>query len=258
VTFLVCRTPYGSLAWVSLAVTFSAALFFMLSAFKCFLTYAETPDYKVYLGYWSQENPATFSSNANGYDDGNHCVRWDSATQEERFDGIWRFGKALGMMGTMVATILFIICIYIIFFKVQTKYFTFMLYSNIFLGIASLLFLTSLASDVCKNVNCKLGPGGYMAVLGFFLWMAAAYVSYKLQALSQEPEYEYRPSISRNQVTETSIVPHVEKDVEDTDNDDGTVTQVTTITTYEPEKSGKKKKKKVDKVKRVMNEDDAV
>jgi hypothetical protein len=256
-TFLVCRSPYGSLAWVSLVVTFFAALFFMLSAFKCFLTYAKTPDYKIFVGYWSQENMA-MASNADGYDDGNYCVKYDSATQKDLFDGVWRFGKALGVIGAMVATILFIMCIYILFFKVQTKYFTFMLYSNIFLGIASLLFLTSLASDVCKNVNCKLGPGGYMAIIGFFLWMAAAYVSYKLQALSQEPEYEYRPSISRNQVTETGIVPHVQKDVEDTDNDDGTVTRVTTITTYEPEKSGKKKKKKVDKVKRVMNEDDAV
>jgi hypothetical protein len=234
-----------------MVVNFFASLFFLLSAFKCFLTVSETSESKLYTGYWSREDPQIAA--AAGPKDGNYCLSWDSLSKESYFDGPWRFGRALGVMGTLVAFPVFLLSMYIIFYKVQTKVFSCMMYATIFMAIVSLLLLVGLSSDVCKNESCKLGPGGFIAMFDFFWWVAAAYVAHKLQALSQEPEYEYRPSLSKNKslLALPSTQPNVEEDVEDVDNDDGSVTRVTTITTYKP-RGGKK----VDKIKRTIDKEE--
>ena len=81
-----------------------------------------------------------------------------------------------------------------------------LVYASIFVGLCSVLFLTSLGSNICKIFECRLGPGGYLAVLNFFLWMGVAYVANKLKAISQDPDYDNSPSNNKNTTTNLSQV----------------------------------------------------
>jgi hypothetical protein len=229
-------------------VIFFAYLLFLLSAFKCFLTVAKTNDYKIFLGYWSRES-VEISSTA-GSEDNNYCIGWDQTTEDNEFDAAWKFGKTVGAVGTIVSTILVIVSFYILFYKIATRFFSYMLYANVCMAILSLFLLTGLGSDVCKIDDCKIGPGGWLAIFDFFWWVGSAYATLKLRTLSEDPDYTTNPSLSREQPAQPGMHPDVEKEVEKVDNDDRSVTRVTTITTTKP--SGKKK---VDKVKRIMDKE---
>lgn len=182
------RNPYGRLSWVFLVATVIASMFFWISAFHCFLTVSKTENYNLYIGYWQRESPE-ISEAAMGVKDGNYCVAWDKTAKKDFFDGLWGFGRFLTVIGTIVSGCLFLLAWYLLFYKVGTRFFTCIFGASIFVGIASLLFLTSLGSDICKMFECRLGPGGYLAVLNFFLWMGVAYIAYQLKALSQDPNY---------------------------------------------------------------------
>jgi hypothetical protein len=240
--------PYGRVGWFSLLVTFFAMLFFCLSAFKCWLTVSGLYDeVKIFVGYWSRELPE-YAMNADGQDR-NYCVSWDAATKDSLFDGSWKFGKAVGIVGAMLSIIIFIVSIYTIFYKIATRFFSSVLCSCVVMAVFSLLLLSGLGSDVCTAELCRIGPGGYLAIFTFFLWLGAAALAFKLKALSQEPEYEYpdtkstAPSPQYPQITDG-----VEHQVEMSENDDGTITKRTIITTKSP--GGRKKR--VDSIKRIM------
>jgi hypothetical protein len=136
------------------------------------------------------------------------------------------------------------------FYKIATRFFSYMLYANLLMAILSLFLLTGLSSNVCKIDECKIGPGGWIAIFDFFLWVASAYVAFKLRSLGEDPDNNTNPSLSRNQPAQSGVYPNVDSEVENVPNDDGTVTRVTTITTTKP--SGKKK---VDTVKRIMDKE---
>jgi hypothetical protein len=226
-----------------------AMLFFCLAAFKCWLTvsglYDET---KIFVGYWSRELPE-YAMNADGGNDGNYCVSWDDATKDSLFDGTWKFGKAVGVMGAMLAIIVFLVSIYIVFYKIATRFFSFMLCSSLVLAVFSLLLLSGLGSDVCDAEQCRMGPGGYLAIVDFFLWLGAAALAFKLKALSMESENEHPDTKTIASSPQYPAITHgVEHEVEVTENDDGTRTKLTTITT----KSRGGKKKRVDSIKRIM------
>jgi hypothetical protein len=233
-------------------VTFFAMLFFCLAAFKCWLTVSGlNDDTKIFVGYWSRELPE-YAMNAGGKD-GNYCVSWDDATKDILFDGTWKFGKAIGVMGAMLAIIVFFVSICIVFYKIPTRFFSSVLCTSILLAVFSLLLLSGLGSDVCDAEQCRMGPGGYLAIFDFFLWLAAAALAFKLKALSMEPEYEYPDTKSTAPSPQyPAITDGVEHEVEVTENDDGTRTKRTTITTKVP--GGKKKR--VDSIKRIMPPED--
>lgn len=199
------RNPYGRLSWIFLIAIAVASMFFWISAFHCFLTVSKTENYNLYIGYWQRESPE-ISEAASGVKDGNYCVAWDKTAKENFFDGLWGFGRFLTVMGTIVSVCLFFLAFYLLFFKVGTRVFTGTFGASIFVGISSLLFLTSLGSNICEIFECRLGPGGYLAVFDFFLWMGVAYIAYKLKALSQDPNYSY----GENNTPSTAIIVHPE------------------------------------------------
>ena len=220
----------------------------MLSAFNCFLTVSKRYESNIFVGYWSREVPEI--AEAAGDKDGNYCVRWDQVTKQTYFDGAWRFGRTIGVLGAIISLLLLIFTFYIIFFRIGSRVFSYVLYASIFMSILSLFLLIGLSSDVCDLDDCKIGPGGWLAIFDFFWWVGASYVTYKLKLLSEDPEWESNPSLSRNQPPPMGTQPNVEKDQKFLENGDGTVTRVTTITTNKP--NGEQK---VDTVKRLMNKE---
>lgn len=246
------RAPYGRAGYFFMLVTFFAMLFFCLAAFKCWLMVSGlTDDAKVFLGYWSREL-AEYAMNGGG-DDGNYCVSWDDATKDNLFDGSWKFGKAIGIMGAILAIVVFFVAIYIVFYKIPSRFFSFLLCTSVVLAVFSLLLLSGLGSDVCDAEQCHLGPGAYLAIFNFFLWLGAAALASKLKALSMEPEYGYPDTKSTAPSPQyPAITDGVEHEVEVTENDDGTRTKRTTITT----KGSGGKKKRVDSIKRIMPPED--
>lgn len=186
--------------------------------------------------------------NADGRD-GNYCVSWDAATKDNLFDGSWKFGKAVGILGAMLAIIVFMASIYIVIYKVTTRFISFMLCSSLVMAVFSLLLLSGLGSEVCTAEQCRMGPGCYLAIVDFFLWLGAALLAFKINALSQEPDD--RNSDTKSTSTSQrypAITDGVDHEVELLDNADGTITKCTTITT----KSAGGRKKRVDSIKRIM------
>lgn len=232
-------------------MTFLAFLFFFLAAFKCWLTVSETVDYKVFLGYWGRELPEFAMT-----DDKNYCISWDSATKGSLFDGSWKFGKAVGVVGSILAILVFVLSFYILFYTLSSRFFSYLACTNVTLAVFSLLLLVGLGSDVCAAELCRLGPGGYMAILDFFLWSGAAVLAYRLRSLARAQELENEPAGDKSTASTNrypAITDGVEHDVEEIENDDGTITRETTITT----KTAGGRKKRVDKVKRLMPPEDA-
>ena len=93
----------------------------MLSAFNCFLTVSKRYESNIFVGYWSREVPEI--AEAAGDKDGNYCVRWDQVTKQTYFDGAWRFGRTIGVLGAMISLLLLIFTFYIIFFRIGSRVF---------------------------------------------------------------------------------------------------------------------------------------
>jgi hypothetical protein len=186
------RTPYGSLGWVHLLVNCFALLFFMLPAFHCFLTVDKTDNYKVFVGYWGAES-IDIAQTAGKGNDNNYCIPWDKQAKDDIFDGVWRFGRTLGIIGSLVSIPFSIMAFYIIVYRVESRIFTVAAGTYICMSIISLLLLVGLGSEVCSVHNCKLGPGGYFAILDFFLWIGAAVVASRLRTLNIDDREEDLP-----------------------------------------------------------------
>jgi hypothetical protein len=191
--------PYGHLGWIAAIVTLFAWLFFMISSFKCFLTFSLVDNNKVYIGYWfrggSDESNALRS----------FCTPW-SAAGMEYFDGAWRFGKMLGVVGTIVGAVVIGFELYIIFYTVPTRIFGRLVFAHVFMSILSMLLLSGLASDICENSDCQFGPGAWLAIVDFFWWIGSALLVFKLRARSTLPEYEHH-SKQRTLPTTITIFP---------------------------------------------------
>jgi len=144
---------------------------------------SKTPDHEVFIGYWSRENPAIA---AGLQDDNNYCVKWDSNSRKDLFDGSWRFGRFLGVFGLMLGLPLLIALIYILCCRLPTRAFPVMIGVAVYLSASCLLLLCGLASDICKLEDCQIGPGGIIAIVDFFLWMVGALLIYKILERSRE------------------------------------------------------------------------
>jgi hypothetical protein len=183
-------------------VTTFALLFFMLSAFRCFLTVNKTDDYKVFIGYWGAESLEIAQTAGRG-NDNNYCVAWSDEMKDDQFDGAWKFGRALGIIGSIICIPFMILCFYILVYRVDTRLFTLTIGAHLSMAIISLLLLVGLSSNVCTISACKMGPGGYFAILDFFLWIGAAFFAFKLQTMSlnerEEGEEDGAPAARNNE-----------------------------------------------------------
>jgi hypothetical protein len=103
----------------------------------------------------------------------------------------------------------------------------------------SILLLAGLGSDICEAENCRIGPGGILSIVGFFLWLGATVISYKMRAMA----------LAKTQPVVVERVPRREllmiEDVDETHNDD----RPETTKEGGEKKTKKKKKKKSEKAK---------
>ena len=134
------------------------------------------------------------------YLDANECSAWNSLGQDA-FDGVWKFGKALGVVGTLIASGLWFISIYMVIFRVPTHFFGKLAIGHGTMAVLSLLLLSGLSSDVCNDESCTIGPGGILAIVTWLFWTISTCIILKIQALSRLPEFEYTPSEKKESKT---------------------------------------------------------
>lgn len=182
--------PYGRLGWIYLFVHFLAFLFFFFAAFTCWLTVSQDTNLKVLVGYWSRELPEYAEAAAVSGQNRNYCVSWDSATKDDLFDGPWRFGRTVGVVGAMLSIPVFLISFCVVFQRssINSRCYAVLVCMHITMAILSLLLLSGLGSDVCEVESCRLGPGGYLAIADVLLWVGAAVVAHSLAVRSRESE----------------------------------------------------------------------
>jgi hypothetical protein len=181
-------------------VTFCSLILFSISSFHCSLTVSKTDDFTVYIGYWARESVTQAA-----YLDANECAPWNSLGMEA-FDGVWKFGKMLGIVGTIIAGGLWFMSIYVVIYRVPTHFLGKVATGHGIMAVLSLLLLSGLSSDVCKDESCKIGPGGILAIVTCLFWTISTCIILKLQALSRQPEFEYTPPGSKESKAQASKV----------------------------------------------------
>ena len=159
-------------------VSVVACVLYLFGAFHCFTFIAEgfdtNPDtgvtrpYELNVGYWGVED-IDISIAKGPYDDQNVCKRWG---EPELFDGAWKFGKALGILGTVTTISLALLDFFIWIVPLpQLWLFLMGLWHLLNCGMAGFL-LFGLRSRICDGwiFNCKLGTGGILAIISSVLW----------------------------------------------------------------------------------------
>ena len=221
-----------------------------MSAFACwFLVSQIDTSLKIFIGYWSRE----LTEYAANDDSRNYCGKWDSFTKDNLFDGAWKFGKAIGVMGALVSAIPLFLGLYVICYRASSRTFSIMACTDVTMSIFSILLLIGLGSDICDAENCRIGPGGVLAIFGFFIWLGAGALAYKMRAIAIAEEE--RAVLEAAEYTEDSPPPvhrdlkmiedgNAEDDINDDDDDD--IDEEREEVSPKPKKKKKKKKKKTE------------
>ena len=164
--------PYGCFGLLYSIITFWAFVLFAIGAFQCSLTVSEGDNFRVYIGYWSREQTQlSIQANYDGIKDNNVCVPW-APVSVDYYDGIWRFGKAVGILGALLGGVVMLVALYTICRDIPSYLFKMVLLPcHIIMAIFSLLLLVGLKSSICINENCKFGPGMGVAVFASILWL---------------------------------------------------------------------------------------
>ena len=183
---------YGCNGLIYAFITFWAFVLFAIGAFQCSLTVSEGDNYRVYIGYWSREQTQlSIQANYDGISDKNVCVPWSSG---EWFDGVWKFGKAVGVMGALLGGVLMLVSLYTICRDIPSNLFKLVLFPlHIVMVIFSLLLLVGLKSSICENEDCKFGPGMGVAIVAAIFWLISACLLLAIQRAAEDdgnPENE--------------------------------------------------------------------
>jgi hypothetical protein len=140
----------------------------------------------VFVGYWSREDLFLAAKNEPG-GDGNNCRAWGGEqNKEDLFDGTWYLGRSVTIIGSITAPIALLFNILLIFMAFPTRWFVWLLCLHIFTAVICLLLLVGLASDVCELEDCKIGPGGVVAIVDAILWMLIAMCTSKLKRKEED------------------------------------------------------------------------
>jgi hypothetical protein len=226
---------------------------------------SETNGLDVYVGYWSRELDETAAAAAREGKSRHYCnASWDQYTKDTVFDGLWRFGKAVTIIGAILSVFVFLFGIFIIFVKGSKCVFSFIGCSSIVLAILSILLLSGLGSDVCDFEECRMGLGCYMAIAASLLWVGNAVVAYRLNSVVrayadslEEKENHYNEERrAQRRSTQSSKSRPIEKPKNKNDGADDPLYHTNSETPVKAKKSSgtKKKKKKKDAPEQIMEE----
>jgi hypothetical protein len=144
--------------------------FFCSAAFGCSLTIARSAYHEVYIGYWHRES--TGFAISHGEDgDGNICVPWQDTGA--LFDGLWRFGKSIGVLGAFTTVLPTLFDLILVYRRLEPQWFSPLIVIHFGNAMMCLLLLCGLESTVCKNELCQMARGGVIAIFGCLFWIAA-------------------------------------------------------------------------------------
>jgi hypothetical protein len=194
---------------------------FLFAAFTCWLTISQSTDFKVFVGYWSRELPEYAEAS------------WDSATKENLFDGLWKFGRTVGVAGAMISIPLFLVSLLVLCFEFDPQTFAAFVCFHIILAILSILLLSGLGSDVCDVENCRIGAGGICAIVDVVLWIVAAVIvlHMRIQSLNIQVQHfnassnKSTAAKTKNQSQGKATAQKSDRSISETENDDGAATR---------------------------------
>ena len=189
-------------------------IFFHVAAFGCKTFEVDKTELfgvsKVKLGYWGVKHP---------YDD-NSCLGYDN---NEEFDGVWKFGRFVGVFGALL--------VWLVFFLVMTASCFHYPYPKVVFGsiggcmlllaLFSLLLLVGLSSDTL--VDLSISVGGVLSILAAFLWFGAAV---SIVFFMKEREREQVPQANAVQPKRAAVV---EESTGRDDTEYGDTTDITTV-----------------------------
>jgi hypothetical protein len=124
--------------------------------------------------------------------DSNVCIKWGTGSGRAIFDGAWKFGKALGVIGSFTTIPIGIVNFYLFFGRISLAFFPLWIGLHIWNAFLSFMLLIGLKSEICKSRDCKLARGGYIAIIGGLIWLLAAVLLCRARrveyVLSREPD----------------------------------------------------------------------
>jgi hypothetical protein len=235
------RFPYGWLTALPIILGLGGDILTWAALTNCSFLTATTTFSVAGIGFLKYVDPYVYT-----------CQVWETEDQDAFFDGIWKFGKAMGFIAGvlgLVNTLLSTILCCMVFPRIALQ---FMAFGYLFLGVFSILMLVGLASDICNNacvwtplcITCSMsmGPGARLSIVAFFLFAGAgiatlflkekeqtalntqeAQAENKTKAKDEEEAAPPESALARGKVGTTV-------DVVETLNDDGTKTVTTTTT----------------------------
>jgi hypothetical protein len=162
--------PYGHLSWIIPLLAIFGLFFFCAAAFGCSLTIARSAYHEVYIGYWYRESTGFAISNGEE-GDGNICVTWQDTGA--LFDGLWRFGKSIGVLGAFTTILPTLFDLILLYRRLEQQWFSPLIVIHFGNAMMCLLLLCGLESTVCKNELCEMARGGVIAIFGCLFWIAA-------------------------------------------------------------------------------------
>eukprot|EP00980_Cylindrotheca_fusiformis_P011440 scaffold2649_cov137-Cylindrotheca_fusiformis.AAC.15 len=163
--------PYGHLSWIIPVLAIFGTIFFLSAAFGCSLTISRSAYHEVYIGYWYRESTGFAISNGEE-GDGDICVTWQNTGS--LFDGLWRFGKAIGVLGCLTTVLPTLFDLILLYRRLEQQWFSPLIVIHFGNAMMCLLLLCGLESAVCKNELCEISRGGRVAIFGCLFWIAAA------------------------------------------------------------------------------------
>lgn len=107
-------------------------------------------------------------------DDSNVCIKWGKGSGRDIFDGAWKFGKALGVIGSFTTIPAAVLNFFFFSGRVSLELFIPWIAIHVLNSFLNFMLLIGKSSLLCTSRDCKLARAGYVAIIGGFLWLLAA------------------------------------------------------------------------------------
>ena len=116
-------------------------------------------------------------------DDSNVCVKWGGGATRDLFDGAWKFGKSLGVLGSFTTIPVAAMNFFLIWTRFPVGFFYPLIAVHVLNAFFSFMLLIALRSDLCDYVTCVLARAGYIAIGAGILWLIAAILLIRVRQL---------------------------------------------------------------------------
>jgi hypothetical protein len=166
-----------------------------------------------------------------------YCIGWRDATlfTYDDMDGPLKAARAFGIISLIIGFIAFVMILIPSCVEFEgsslNQYLMVICGLSIFAGIATLLDLIALSSDLCKNAStCTLQSAGVSSIVGGALWLLTTGLAVFAMKFPRTIRRDEQAGLGPSMVQQLPEQPVEQKEVNIVEHDDGTKTK-TTITT---------------------------